>query len=1017
MAKFGIGARVVDLLGRQQVAGAPTAINELFKNAHDAYADHVVADLFRQRRLLIIRDDGVGMSQSDFESRWLTAATDSKRRTGFIAPPPTDPDKKPRPVMGEKGIGRLAIAVLGDQVLVLTKEKTAAGDADIVAALVNWGVFELPNLVIDDIMVPVRRLAGDLLPDAAAIDGMTNELSAHLDTLRSKTDPASLDAVMDQVAAFKLDPRKLRSLIPTGPSLEGPMGSGTHFYIAPTTDSIAFDIDEDSARGAERSTSSPMQQVLLGFSNTMKLPAKADIPAGLSVGPATSQPMKVAFWDHVPGRDVEDIISENEFWSLDDFARADHHISGSFDSRGQFTGTIRIYGSEPRRFTVPWPSPSGRDTRCGAFDLNIGYLQGNERESRLKQSSYQEFNGRLSKIGGIYIYKDDIRILPYGNLYDFLGIEERRSRSASYYFFAYRRMFGYIDIDRSRNSGLSEKAGREGFQENVAYKEFKSILKNFFIQVAAEFFRSTGESVGVYEEIKSALEEEHKILEKRQSQVRPLRKKLGSELASFFEDVGAERYENEVAAIVGRFSSDMASYGEGDLTATELMEREREARAELSRYSRNIRISRPRGLGLTRDLSRNWAAYQIEIKRLEADCFSKAHATISKSVSETESRLHLQIDQRRRALDRLEASSKERTSGLNRLRREVSGQGKELADQAGKLAQDSARELKAGIDEAMADFQREAHIGLPDEDMDCLRGSLENRIEQLAEAQTLLLRRLQAEFEEVIAASKDGRRLLPTEVVSAMEAQLEEAQEREAENLRLAQMGQAIGIVHHEFASVIRSVRRNIRRLGTWAKKNPQLDVVYNDISDSYRHLDSYLGLFTPLNRNLSGIERVIEGADIDRYLRQLFDQRLSRHEITLQSSDDFLHSAIVENVANIYPCFVNIVDNAIFWIEHRSTVDPRSAEKSITLDFHDHVYSITDTGPGVPAEDRSAIFESGFSRKPSGSGLGLHITKSLLDANGYDLRLAMSPGIRGARFEIAVPAGKLPTEIADDPV
>ena len=39
MARLNVRARAVDFLGRQQVAGIPTAISELFKNAHDAYAD------------------------------------------------------------------------------------------------------------------------------------------------------------------------------------------------------------------------------------------------------------------------------------------------------------------------------------------------------------------------------------------------------------------------------------------------------------------------------------------------------------------------------------------------------------------------------------------------------------------------------------------------------------------------------------------------------------------------------------------------------------------------------------------------------------------------------------------------------------------------------------------------------------------------------------------------------------------------------------------------------------------
>jgi hypothetical protein len=44
MSKITVRARAVDMLGRQQIAGIPTAIHELFKNAHDAYAHKVDVD-------------------------------------------------------------------------------------------------------------------------------------------------------------------------------------------------------------------------------------------------------------------------------------------------------------------------------------------------------------------------------------------------------------------------------------------------------------------------------------------------------------------------------------------------------------------------------------------------------------------------------------------------------------------------------------------------------------------------------------------------------------------------------------------------------------------------------------------------------------------------------------------------------------------------------------------------------------------------------------------------------------
>src|SRR5579863_8977976 len=72
MAVFKARARTLEMLGRQQIAGIPTAISELFKNAHDAYADSVEVDFYRSDGLFVLRDDGLGMTREDFESRWVT---------------------------------------------------------------------------------------------------------------------------------------------------------------------------------------------------------------------------------------------------------------------------------------------------------------------------------------------------------------------------------------------------------------------------------------------------------------------------------------------------------------------------------------------------------------------------------------------------------------------------------------------------------------------------------------------------------------------------------------------------------------------------------------------------------------------------------------------------------------------------------------------------------------------------------------------------------------------------------
>lgn len=156
MAKIRTKARTLDMLGRQQIAGIPTALSELFKNAHDAYADNVEVDYIRNGNLLILRDNGLGMTLDEFEERWLTIGTDSKfEDEDALAQPAVDDTKNKRQVMGEKGIGRLAIAAIGPQVLVMTRAKRGKELGKLVVAFVNWTLFSLPSLDLNDIEIPV----------------------------------------------------------------------------------------------------------------------------------------------------------------------------------------------------------------------------------------------------------------------------------------------------------------------------------------------------------------------------------------------------------------------------------------------------------------------------------------------------------------------------------------------------------------------------------------------------------------------------------------------------------------------------------------------------------------------------------------------------------------------------------------------------------------------------------------------------------------------------------------------
>jgi signal transduction histidine kinase len=65
---------------------------------------------------------------------------------------------------------------------------------------------------------------------------------------------------------------------------------------------------------------------------------------------------------------------------------------------------------------------------------------------------------------------------------------------------------------------------------------------------------------------------------------------------------------------------------------------------------------------------------------------------------------------------------------------------------------------------------------------------------------------------------------------------------------------------------------------------------------------------------------------------------------------------------------------------------------------------TVRDNGHGIPADKLPRVFEPFFSSKPNGLGMGLAISRSIIEAHGGRLR-AESNEAGGATFTITLPA------------
>ena len=67
----------------------------------------------------------------------------------------------------------------------------------------------------------------------------------------------------------------------------------------------------------------------------------------------------------------------------------------------------------------------------------------------------------------------------------------------------------------------------------------------------------------------------------------------------------------------------------------------------------------------------------------------------------------------------------------------------------------------------------------------------------------------------------------------------------------------------------------------------------------------------------------------------------------------------------------------------------------------------VDDNGPGVPPEQRRAIFEAGVTLSPGGSGQGLALVRQVIEGEMGGSAICEQSPLGGARFTITIPMKK----------
>src|SRR5262250_365845 len=225
---------------------------------------------------------------------------------------------------------------------------------------------------------------------------------------------------------------------------------------------------------------------------------------------------------------------------------------------------------------------------------------------------------------------------------------------------------------------------------------------------------------------------------------------------------------------------------------------------------------------------------------------------------------------------------------------------------------------------------------------------------------------------------------------------------RLSEAERLAATGELAAGVAHEIRNPLAAIVNATTLLGeeeslTQEERAHTLGVVKKEARRLNRILSDFLSFARPREpKRLVGDIREI----VDQVAALIRDDASRAHDVEISVRVDPEVPPFAFDADQITQVVWNIALNGVEAMDGsgRLGITVGLREGQVAID-------ISDTGRGMPAEERRRVFEPFYSRKPAGTGLGLTIARRIVATHGGRIEIESTPG-RGTCFTILLPLG-----------
>lgn len=440
-------ARLLTMLGEQLIKNERIALIELIKNAYDADAEWVKITFldFEQnyaitdKSKIIIEDNGVGMTLDVVEKHWLNPATPEKlkRKQSSRTTP------KGRIIQGEKGIGRFAIFKLGRNIEIVTRHK-----GDNFESVIHYDFSKYDDefltengqekeIYIDDLNIELNTRQPEFI----------KEKNILLGTGRRQRSPNGTRIVISNLKGTWTE-KKLEDVYNDLSRLES-------IFIKPKSEESG---DEEIVFEEKKTINNPFE--IFVYKDDQRQPYNTKYINTLH-----------SLLEHQSVIKVENGVFDNDKQEFRFLLNRSPLAINLRDS--ELTG-MKVFRD---RFGLGGSELDHRSIECGSFEFEF-YLFDFSSQAPPKYALDKE-DKKIIKAHRIYLYRDGIRVYPYGEPDDdWLRIDIDRGTISAALFLSNDQVVGHVNISQELNPLLKDKTNREGLiEEGNATADFIALVR------------------------------------------------------------------------------------------------------------------------------------------------------------------------------------------------------------------------------------------------------------------------------------------------------------------------------------------------------------------------------------------------------------------------------------------------------------------------------------------------------------------------------------------------------------